>query len=327
MISFYTFLFSLIGLSTGYGSKDTTQCSLYLAPSLLGRSAGRGIFAGGPIAEGDTVVIEQSLNVKYSLISDTQLNNYVYNSEADGFSMVVFGAACIFNHMTEKHLAHYWNDEVIPPVDAQFSEAYANFTQVMYMADKEVKPGQEILVSYGRDSWFNERNIPFDPALALEKASVLYDLDTLKNVGHCLSDLYMDESSLPMAGKGIFSKLAYKKGDIVAITPVLTLPKHIVNLQVPSCVLMNYCIAEDDVDSDIVLLPLTLAAMFNHGGKASNVAMEWYAWSDEDLLESALNMTGDRRLETGECVLAICRRVCCMRVYWAPSMWTRQCRS
>lgn len=277
-----------------FGSKDSTpQCSLYLAPSLLGKSAGRGIFAGESISEGNTVVLEQSLNVKYSLVSGTQLNNYVYNSEADGFSMVVFGAACIFNHLKEKHLAHYWDDEVIPPISDQLKEAYTNFTKVMYVAEKDIAAGQEILVSYGRDSWFEERNIPFDSSLAREKANELYDLVTLKRVGHCLTDLYMDTSVIPMAGKGIFSKLAYKKGDIVSITPVLTLPKHIVENQVPSCVLINYCIGEGGRDSDVVLLPLTLAAMFNHGGVSANVAMDWYSWSDQESLDKALNMTPD----------------------------------
>eukprot|EP01042_Synura_sphagnicola_P003781 gene3781-4714_t len=40
---------------------------------------------------------------------------------------------------------------------------------------------------------------------------------------------------------------------------------------------MNYCFA--DLLSDLVLLPIGLAAMANHGGPLlSNIRVDWYIW-------------------------------------------------
>eukprot|EP00607_Mallomonas_marina_P000563 CAMPEP_0182425312 /NCGR_PEP_ID=MMETSP1167-20130531/11697_1 /TAXON_ID=2988 /ORGANISM="Mallomonas Sp, Strain CCMP3275" /LENGTH=282 /DNA_ID=CAMNT_0024605883 /DNA_START=262 /DNA_END=1107 /DNA_ORIENTATION=- len=209
--------------------------------------------------------------------------------------MVVFGAACLFNHNSDKDLAHFWNDDVIPPVSMQLNEAHANFTNILYATTKNLKAGQELFVSYGRDSWFGERGIPFDSKATSEASKLVYDLQKLKEVGHCLSDIFMDESFVPMAGKGVFTSRSYKKGEMVAISPVLTLPRHIVADQDPEIVLMNYCIGDND--SDVFLLPLTLIALANHGGIASNIEMEWFSWTDDKALKETLAESPDELVD------------------------------
>eukprot|EP01041_Mallomonas_annulata_P004480 gene4480-8915_t len=275
-------------------SVASSKCALYLAPSLI-PSAGRGIYAGTSFDEGDTVVVEQSLAVKYDDIVDTQLNNYVYNSEEDGYSMVVFGAACLFNHFNDpKDVAHFWDDEIVVPIKDQLSEAFANYTQIRYLAEKPIIAGKEIFVSYGRDSWFSERGMKFNTSSNHDAA--IYDLGTLDKVGHCLTDIYIDESTIPMAGKGVFSTKSYKKGELISIAPTLQLPKHIMQHMTPECVIINYCITSEG--SDMALLPLTLAAMMNHGGVAANVEIDWYDWSNKEKLTATLKKSPDELVDT-----------------------------
>jgi hypothetical protein len=83
---------------------------------------------------------------------------------------------------------------------------------------------------------------------------------------------------LPKAGKGLFAKIAYKAGEIVTISPVGVLPRHAVEAASDKeSVLLNFCIVSEG--TDVALFPFGLAGMANHGGRRSNMHMEWYAWS------------------------------------------------
>eukprot|EP01034_Spumella_vulgaris_P026292 gene26292-32854_t len=90
-------------------------------------------------------------------------------------------------------------------------------------------------------------------------------LTDLEQYGHCLSDVSVGPSRISLAGKGLFARKAFKKGEVVTISPVLTLRREM---------------------SDVTLFPLTNAAFINHAfDHTENLRMTWYDWS-------SLNATG-----------------------------------
>ena len=83
--------------------------------------------------------------------------------------------------------------------------------------EEDVAVGEELYVSYGGPDWFESRYIPLDEnGYSAEPYTEL----ELQQVGHCLTDIFVKESLLPMAGQGVFAKKSYLKGDIVYVTAI-----------------------------------------------------------------------------------------------------------
>lgn len=143
------------------------------------------------------------------------------------------------------------------------------------VATSLIRKGTEIYVNYGVD-WFEDRGI--SEVVALPAAT-----HTTPKVQHsnaqCLSHLYIKPSEIPMAGKGVFSRVSYAEGAVVYVSPVLVLSKHHVQKYQDTNVLINYVISEEG--SDAAILPIGLTGMLNHGGVKSNVRMEWYTHEGE----------------------------------------------
>jgi hypothetical protein len=150
-------------------------------------------------------------------------------------------------------------------------EAHTQFCGITYQTVSAIAAGSEIYTSYGDETWFTTRNVQLAPDLPLNEIH----LSELQAGGaQCLSHLYVEESTIPMAGKGVFSRASYEEGDTVYISPLLVLPKHQLQKYKDENVLLNYCISEEE--SDAALLPIGLTGMLNHGGAGSNVCMEWH---------------------------------------------------
>lgn len=128
---------------------------------------------------------------------------------------------------------------------------------------------------------------------ALSTHSTTFDLEYLSENAHCLTDIYVSESYLSMAGKGLFAKKTFSKGEIVSISPVLFLPKNEVIAASEDSVLLNYCIASEY--SSIALLPLGLGAIANHQmSKYANMQIEWLQdSSDPEVFQKKLNRSAD----------------------------------
>jgi hypothetical protein len=125
----------------------------------------------------------------------------------------------------------------------------------------------------GEDDWFSARGIVLDGNVTSLKLSYM-SLDDLKDAGHCLTDIYVHDSLFPMAGRGVFARRRFTKGEIVSISPVLLFPKEEVIQWSQDSLLINYCIAFPD--SDMLLLPLGTAALLNHQmPELANVEIEW----------------------------------------------------
>jgi hypothetical protein len=97
----------------------------------------------------------------------------------------------------------------------------------------------------------------------------------MRRFGHCLSHVHVAASTVEHAGSGLFAGKPFVKGDVVVVSPVLTLPKSIIDSE--EGVLRNYCFASRE--SSMVLFPLNNGAMINHNSAGSaNVRIDWYSW-------------------------------------------------
>ena len=268
-----------IGLtSVQCDEKDITNlnCEYYLAPSLI-PGAGRGIIAGISFLNQSTIEFGPATSFPFEKIRNTQLNNYVYGAELESYSIAVMGASMIFNHRNPKDLDFHYS--IFPPIarKEELLEAHSSYTTMMYAARRDISPGEEIFVSYGDNDWFTAREIFLNDTIP---ENITYDLAELSKVGHCLSHVYVDESTIPLAGKGLFAKKDFSQGEIIYVSPVLSLPKHEITALREESVLINFCLTSPD--SDVALMPVGLSAMANHGGKHTNMNLSWHFWPSEE---------------------------------------------
>lgn len=104
---------------------------------------------------------------------------------------------------------------------------------------------------------------------------------SLLQQGHCLSDVRISESTMPGAGNGLFARRDFEEGEIVTISPVLTLPSDTVALSASNSALMNYCYGR--IDSNVILMPLGYGPMINHNSmERPNLNLSWFHLEPEE---------------------------------------------
>lgn len=285
---------SLLVTAANDAGDDDASCAYYLAPSTIPR-AGRGIYAGVGVRDGDVVDVAPTLPIHHSYVSQMQLLNYVYGTEDEAYSMVIFGQANIYNHREDPEVAvrHEWHDSDVVDPAAPVTRSFSDFTNVKHHFKKTLTAGSEIFTTYG-DGWFaTHKNAEEQPVCklgdeacngsALEQVKTpvagRLSMEELQESGHCLTDVRIDESLLPFAGKGLFATRDFKCGSVVTISPVNTLPRSVVEEAThrDNCLLVNYCISVPS--SEMMLFPFGNAAMINHNSTAAaNVLPVWYDW-------------------------------------------------
>jgi hypothetical protein len=268
-------------------SVKAPECLMWMAPSTL-EGAGRGVVAGKDMAAEDLIDSAVSLTVPASYIGDWQLQNYIYASEEDGQSMALFGVGMLFNHREPPNVHHYWDSwEMAHSSDNKYVPS-TTYSPVAHNTTEPLVRGQEIFTSYGDSSWFTDRGIFIDGVIngsdtanftttPPESVRLVSD-EVLIKYGHCITDVYIAKSDKTLGGYGVFATRNFTKGEIVSISPVLTLPKaELENLHFES-VLQNYCIAPQN--STVAIFPIGYSAIANHD-HFPNMAMEWYAWPND----------------------------------------------
>lgn len=164
---------------------------------------------------------------------------------------------------------------------------------------------------YGHLDWFNKRNITvydyyerennetdlvkvYDNDMIPVRPKKVYDMDELERVGVCMSTVLVDKSQIPHSGVGLYANKAFKRGEIVTISPVFIWPKgRLINESDPDLgmngFLLNYVLYpggdfknphSNSNTSNIFLFPFAHAASINHEpyrGMA-NVELEWFLW-------------------------------------------------
>ena len=255
-----------------------SACSKYLIPSAL-PNAGRGIVAGIQFWSGDEIESNPTLSIPKELTKQTQLTHYVYGTGDDRFDMLMIGAGSIYNHYDPRTVFYTWKDEG-PSDQAASLLPFTDYTKTIFHSVSNIQTGEEMLNHYG-DHWFNRFDIPHDIESNDQSDHSLvhrFSLIDLQNFGHCISDTFVSPSPIPNAGSGLIAGRNYVVGDIVAVSPVLLLPKYLVDQHTEESVLQNYCITVFTVD--FVLLPISTGAMINHkASPMANVRMEWFDWN------------------------------------------------
>lgn len=305
------------------------ECLLYLAPSLL-TQAGRGVIAGTELDIDYVIETSPTIVFPQEISSSCQLDNYVFGTEDEEYSMLIFGPGSLYNHASShQSVQHFWNDHEVKLAGEVSDLPYSDYTYCYFQTLKNVAAGQEIFEHYGED-WFDRFDTKSNSTIEdeqsvtnskngdtketegiderektkiLESVPTNYNqtipIDALQRVGHCLTDVRVAESTVIDAGHGLFADRAFVEGEIVTISPVLTLPREVVEWSTERSLLMNYCIGRED--SEMMLFLLSYAAMINHHPAAvPNLRMAWYDWGslnssegqqDQDSLKSTARLT------------------------------------
>lgn len=251
-----------------------SRCSLYLAPLKTRPTDGfrTSIYAGVKLREGDLIETANSVVMKSDVIEEWQVYDYAFETESKDHEMHLFGSAMMLPHHEHGNVHHFWTtDEDVPLIP---TNPYSDFSTVSFYARSAISRGEELVLSVeGSEEDFEEEESD-------DKDYAPYTIEELNRIGHCMTNVYVDESEISQAGQGLFTKTFVKKGDIVTVTPLMVLPRHKVEKQNPNSVLINYCISRND--SDVALLPVGLAGMINHNnrvnGDVANLRMEWHSW-------------------------------------------------
>ena len=263
---------------------DQESCDLYIAPSVIPGS-GRGIFAGKLFSNSSTIDIGPVLTLPKESARKWPLFDYVYSADDGNHSVVAFGVSSIFNHFRSKNVERWWYTYAAE-IRSQNSEAHATYTDFLHEAIRDILPGEEILTSYGDDSWFEQRGIKLDNSLP---DILSCPVEHISSNSFCLSDIAMNTSTIPLAGRGMIARKHFQKGDIVSISPIVLQPKHEVIALRDDSIMLNFCITSPE--SDVSILPLGMAAMINHGGIHSNLDLSWHIWPGEkDMFDTVMNI-------------------------------------
>lgn len=260
-------------------------CALYLAPSLIPNS-GRGVFAGESFKDFAAIDRVNTVSMPLENFYDQQLFNYAYGDDDDSRIIVMFGTGMIYNHRQPHTVQHYDATRGRPLTDprAQKSPQSLHYKLDFHIL-RPVAAGEELFADYGED-WFFDRGITFDEELDDGPPLRYENTAALQEAGHCLSHIRIARSNIRGAGDGVFTTRAFAQGEIVSISPLISIPKSILDEVRNETVLANYCFSAPGTDD--AFLPIGTAGMINHGGLAEevggsvvNLRVEWYMWSDQ----------------------------------------------
>ena len=274
-------VFNIIVLASG-------ECGMYLAPSKI-PNAGRGIIAGSNFLDMQVIEEGPTLPIKSHIVHASQLYHYVYDTGNDGYDMVIFGPSSLYNHHSNRTVHYYWSDEPVSDPTINILP-YANLTGSTFSTLTNITVGEEMLNYYG-DDWFNRfQSSPSDDNNTLLKNQHpdKINITDLNTYGHCLTDVKIKESSLKGAGKGLFSERNFTIGEIVTISPVLSIPRHVAELSTNDSIFMNYLI--ESTTSDMLLFPINYGALINHNS-VPNVRISWYDWGPAEAAFTYTNST------------------------------------
>ncbi len=271
MMSMLLFAFHVYAL--GDAGWDYTECRMYMAPSTV-PGAGRGIFAAVPMISGQLLEYSPTLTIAHSVSGFWALNNYVYGSNIEKRSLAIFGSAMLYNHQSELHMNshHFWSEHNVECGIETGPQSTS--TPVAYYTTKDIEVGSELFSSYGDSSWFKDRNISYeDNTNTSDKFQ--HSLEYLEEHGYCMTDVFVAMSHIPMAGKGLFARKNFTRGDTIYVSPALLLPKNEVYASGYENALVNYCFSSPS-DTGVLVFPVGLSSITNHqSSKLANMKYEW----------------------------------------------------
>lgn len=261
-------------------NEEISTCDMYMADSII-PGAGRGIYAARKYQQNELLEESPSLTLRDEYATSWSLNNYVFASQTQGRSLVVFGLAMLYNHQSpiHKNAVNAWNDDEVQFFDVEV-EPHSTSTQLMYLTNQVIEPGHEIFTTYGGELWFKERGVSYKENT--NASDVFYlPVSYLQEHGYCMTNVFTGPSNIPMAGKGLFAKKSFKKGETIYVSPVLILLKSDVYEASLDTVILNYCISSAR-NTGILIFPIGLTAIVNH--QSSERANMEYRWLNSDIV-------------------------------------------
>jgi hypothetical protein len=280
-------LLRLIFLCQSFQMINSFTCQLYLAPSLLPH-AGFGIFSGVSHEISTFLRHEPTVLIDDLLLEEYQFSNYFYASRNGDYAVCAFGISMMLNHLETPNLDRSWSSSGLryDHIQTLSLRPYTTYTEFDFTTNSKIQIGQELYTKYGSAQWFYDRDIPYDPSL---RPGSRYTIHELQKVGHCLDNVRVGESLIPMAGRGLFANRNFQMNELVTLSPLLTAPLHQIRKEGVFSLLINYCVTS--LISDFALLPIGYAALANHGGRVANLRMEWY---DTKEWNQFLNVSSDQ---------------------------------
>jgi hypothetical protein len=138
-----------------------------------------------------------------------------------------------------------------------------------------------------------------DTVEELAKTSVIWrdynrsvkSIEWLEKEGHCMDNIYPEQSLIPQAGRGAFAKRKIPKGGLVGPAPLVHLDRTVLYIYpgydsetffqadmtrpvIHDQLLLNYCFGHSE--SNLVLCPYgMLTSLINHSRKAANAKVVW----------------------------------------------------
>ena len=86
-----------------------------------------------------------------------------------------------------------------------------------------------------------------------------------------------------LAGKGMYARKSFQKGDLITISPVLLIPKKAIATMSDRShsIIQNYCMSSPL--SRIAIFPFGWGAVANHASpRNANIELSWYWWDNDD---------------------------------------------
>lgn len=276
----FKFLFTVWMLSKLAELANGKPCELYLAPSLF-PGTGFGVYSGVNVESMTKLDTASTIMFENLLMQDLPLLKFVYGSDIAEYSMCALGSFMMMNHRDKPNIQRKWSElepSIINNPRTIQTHPYTTSRSFDLISTQKIAAGEEIFSNYGGEYWFEERHVKYNPQVNRQSPKIKYKLDDLISKGHCLKDISINQSSIPMAGRGVFANRHFVKGELVSISPVMILPKEHIMREETSSLLLNYCLASDS--ADLLAFPFGVAGMCNHGGKRdSTLAMKWHDWS------------------------------------------------
>jgi hypothetical protein len=279
-------------------------CGLWLAKSTATDNS-LGLFAGVDIASGEAVLknggephipVYDTNRNEWSRIHDAVWNrgiardtmlqvDYQSHSFLPGVGLTAtcqHSLANIHLHPTEDVDSlgvHRHSD----PIAGSFT--YRHHSE--FVASKPLPAGQELLVNCQRANPHSSTSSSQKQMKNTELHQSV--LSELQQTGLCLDNLVIQPSTIPKAGRGAFVKRHVKKGETIAVSPVIAFDRsqtYVVEQEMDyddemaygeelegDQLFLNYCY--DHPDSNVLLLPTGPGVNYiNHHSK-SNAAMRW----------------------------------------------------
>lgn len=252
--------------------------------------------SGTTYSSGDALDLSETILIHDNLMKYPTFQNYATTAVHKNFANLIMGIGSFIRKLSLYNTERLVNapDKLIhvPYPQTQALRPNTIQTEMLYFIKKRLVGGEEITIRNDpKVSSGSKRGTPIKKVL---NEPMKVSMEILQQKGICLTDVYVNISHIPLAGKGVFSSRKFENGNLVTISPAIVVPKHLIREDEIS-VLLNYIFSTNN--TDLALLPVGTAGMINHGNSDQvNVEVRWYDWHGRDVMSLLDTMDIEKEL-------------------------------